>query len=159
MKKRRKLAPRPKPPVKSNSNGGRKFDFLYLLERVTGKTARSKVFGELEVKFGVTNKSVKDRKEEINLDMPGEVVLVTWVYIPQKAGKYERQLLKKWERKLNPKNAGPSAGRTEWRRVTWLEYVFILWDYSKIKNRKLFRLAKILIILTILILYYVNATT
>lgn len=154
MRKRRKSQSRPKRPAKSSSNG-RQYDFLYLLERVSGKTIRSRFLMELEVKFGVTNKCVKERKNEINMDMPGDIKLLTWIYIPEKAAIYEQKLLRKWARKLNPKHTGPSAGRTEWRRVNWLEYIFILIDYWKIRNRKIIGIIKLIILLTTIILYYV----
>lgn len=144
--KTKRRSTRKKRPTNSSI---RTYDFLYLLERTTKKTFRSIIFGELEIKIGITNKSAKERKEEIDLDMPGNVVLITWIFIPEKAQIFEAILLKKWNRRLNPRNTGPSAGRTEWRRVTWLEYIFVLIDFSVIRNRKIIRLAKLLLILSL----------
>lgn len=152
MKKQRTSTRKKQPASK------REFDFLYLLERTTNKTFRSILFGELEIKIGITNKSAKERKEEIDLDMPGNVVLHTWIFIPQKAQVYEAKLLKKWNRRLNPRNTGPSAGRTEWRRVTWLEYLFVLADFAAIRNRKIILLAKLAVILSLAIWAAIKST-
>ena len=141
MRTKRKSTNRRKKP------SSQEFDFLYLLERVTQKTARSKMLAEYEIKFGVTNKTAKERTEQIDLDMPGNVILQTWIFIPRKAKVYEDRLKKKWNRRLNPRNTGPSAGRTEWRRVTWLEYTFILTDYWLIRNRKVINYLKLIILI------------
>lgn len=124
-----------KPRTKTKPGNDTRYDKLYLLERVTSKTTWSIVTGQHEVKIGVTSKSAKERKDGVDLDLKGDVELVTWLYLPETAYRHEQRLLRKYgDRSFNP-GGGAGAGNTEWLRVTWLTYIFILLDYSAIRYR------------------------
>lgn len=142
---------------RSSTSGSKKFDYLYLLERISGKERWSALTFQAEIKIGVTNRKPAERKKDVDEDMPGEVVLQQAIRIPGRAQVYERRLLTKWDKSFSPTGAGDSAGRTEWRRVTWLEYLFLLFDYWRIRHRyKIMALKLIIILLTILIYYHEN---
>lgn len=151
MPKQRRSARKRSRPAKSKFKS---FDFLYLMERTTEKEWWSLLTFQAEVKIGVTNRQPAKRQEEIDEDLPGQVILQQFIHIPGRAKIYEDRLLRKWDKRVNPSNAGESAGRTEWRRVTWLEYCFLLFDYWLIRHRNTIAFFKFVIFILLTILTY-----
>lgn len=148
---------RTKSRTRTKPGNDKRYDKLYLLERVSNKTKLSIWTGQHEIKIGVTSQAVEQRRENIDLDLKGDVVLITWLYLPQTAYKHEQRLLRKYrDRAFNP-GGGSGAGNTEWLRVTWLIYVFILVDYQAIKYRGLANLIGFLLIVGAFLYVYLEA--
>jgi hypothetical protein len=143
--------------TRTKPGNDKRYDKLYLLERVSNKTKLSIWTGQHEVKIGVTSQTVEQRRENIDLDLAGDVVLITWLHLPETAYRHEQRLLKKYsDRAFNP-GGGSGAGNTEWLRVTWLIYIFILLDYQAIKYRALIHLICFAVIIVFFLYVYLEA--
>ena len=143
--------------TRTRPGNDKRYDKLYLLERVSNKTKISIWTGQHEVKIGVTSKTVEQRRENIDMDLAGDVELITWLYLPETAYRHEQRLLKKYgDRAFNP-GGGSGAGNSEWLRVTWLMYIFILIDYAAIKYRGMANLIGFLLIVGGFLYVYLEA--
>lgn len=164
MKKKRKSR---RSSTRSTRSGSKKYDILYLLERVSGKSTRSSLLMLMEVKIGVTNQTAERRKDAVDLAVPGKVVVIRSLRIPGRAQIWERKLLRKYfDKRFEPSEAGSGAGRTEWRRITWLDYIVLLGDFKAIqirtwpiRNSGTFWIIIIIILLTFIIFYYAKFKT
>lgn len=137
--------------------GTAKYDKLYLMERTSGLTWKSRWFLLYEVKIGVTSKKVEKRRLDIDEDIPGDVALQTWVYLPGRAYAVEQRLLRKYRDKRFDPGGGPSAGNTEWLRVGWITYLCIWLDFWLVRHRTALNLFWLLLAaLFVAWLYYDN---
>ena len=125
------------PKIRSGGANNDRYDKLYLLERVSGKTLWSRCFGLSEIKIGVTGKEVEQRRFGIDEDLPGDVVIIRQVQKTGKVYREEQRLHRKYSDKAwRPKTTGKSAGATEWFRVDGLTYAFILLDFWEFRHRE-----------------------
>lgn len=113
------------------------FDKLYLMERVSGKSWWSRVLGLSEIKIGVTGKEVEGRRFGVDESLPGDVVVIQYVHKPGRVYAEEQRLHRKYsDKSFRPRVIGDGAGPTEWFRVDWLTYSFIILDFWEFRNRE-----------------------
>lgn len=139
MIKKRKPKPtrQTKKPTRRSSSNDKRYDKIYLFERTTGRTFFSRCLFLYEVKIGVTGRTVEQRRNGVDEDLPGDVVVLREIHCPGSAYRFEQWLHRKYnDKSWRPKTTGDGAGSTEWFRVDSLTLAFILLDFWYIRNRR-----------------------
>lgn len=99
--------------------------YVYLMERIKGKSLYAKVTGQAEVKIGLSRRP-KSRLEQVNESLKGKTVLVQVIKVPnmRRTEKFLHSMFS--DSRFTQKRAGKGAGKTEWFFVTWAEFVALL---------------------------------
>ena len=129
--------------------------YVYLMERVSQREWKSIRQGRREIKIGISN-DTNERLKQVTKGIPGRFVLLD-KFIVDSASKVERQLQKMFDdHNFKAKGAKRGSGATELYRLKNRDIRHIRSILRQKERRSMPKSMKILMIVLIAIIFYLN---